>query len=87
MNNNGFTEQFFTCDRGTDGILLTSVKEHKEIHFALFGYAVPYNTKPSLIERVRYAIYHIRTGKKHTDSIIMNHNKAKELAKWINSNV
>ena len=79
-------EIFFRCECAGEGILLTQEKEDQEINFALFGYGVGYNPKPSLIERIKYAWYHIKTGKKYNDCIVMHYDKAKKVGEWLIDN-
>jgi hypothetical protein len=80
------SERFFSCDCEGEGLLLTKDEEDKSIYFALYGYGVGYNPKPSMIDRIKYAWYHIKTGKKYADSIIMDYEKAKEVSGWLDSN-
>jgi len=80
------SERFFSCDCKGEGLLLTKDEEDKRIYFALYGYGVGYNPKPSLIDRIKYAWYHIKTGKKYADCIIMDYEKAKEVSGWLDSN-
>ena len=80
------SERFFSCDCKGEGLLLTKDEEDKSIYFALYGYGVGHNPKPSLIDRIKYAWYHIKTGKKYADCIIMDYEKAKEVSGWLDSN-
>ena len=79
-------DRFFSCDCGAEGLLLTQEKEDKEIYFALYGYGVGYNPKPSFWERIKYSWYHIKTGKKYVDCLIMDYDKAKEVGQWLINN-
>lgn len=79
-------EQFFKCECESDGLLLTNDEEEHRINFALYGYGVGYNPKPSLWSRIKYALYHIRTGKMYADSIIMDYEKARKVSEWIDLN-
>ena len=79
-------EIFFKCDCGGEGLLLTHDNEDKEIYFALYGYGVGYNPKPSLLERFKYAWYHLKTGKKYADCIVMKYDKAKKAGEWLIKN-
>jgi len=79
-------EHFFSCDCKGEGLLLTKDDEGENIYFALYGYGVGYRPKPSLWERIKYAWYHIKTGKKYADCLVMDYNKALEVSKWLHSN-
>jgi hypothetical protein len=65
---------------------LTKDDGDKSIYFTLYGYEVGYSPKPSLIDRIKYAWYHIKTGKKYADCIIMDFEKAKDVSSWLDSN-
>lgn len=79
LNTSVVSERFFTCDCKGEGLLLTKDEEDKSIYFALYGYGVGYKPKPSLWDRIKYAWYHIKTGKKYADCITMDYQKANEV--------
>jgi hypothetical protein len=75
-------QQFFLCDCSTEGILVTKYKEDKEVYLAIYTIG-QFIEKPSLFERLKYAWYHIRTGKKYEDHVILTTEKANELSNFL----
>lgn len=79
-------EKFFSCDCHGEGILVGIDDKEKEVDMAFFSHG-EIKSKPSLWERIKYAWYHIRTGKKYQDQVVLNYRKAKELEEFLKQNV
>ncbi len=77
-------QKFFTCDCGGEGLLISKSEhfEHSEILLAMFRYG-HFCKKPNLFQRIKYAWYHIHTGKKHADDIILSFTMAKLLGEYL----
>lgn len=84
-------EKFLLCSCGSDGMLITHIEYEtmkesgmevfaKEFEFAIFR---NYTYKPNLWERIKYAWYHLRTGKKHEDQIILDYDNAGMLISFL----
>jgi hypothetical protein len=78
------TENFFTCECTTNGILIIKFEDDidKEIYLAIYTYG-QFNKKPNLLNRLKYCWYHLRTGKKFEDQIVLNFDKAKEMGNYL----
>jgi len=78
------TEQFFTCECNSHGILITKFEDNidKEIYLAIYSYG-QYNKKPNLLNRLKYCWYHLTSGKKFEDQIVLNFDKAKEIGNFL----
>ena len=76
--------QFFECECGGEGILVSVDKELDEVLFSLFTYG-HVNEKPSFWSRLRYAFWHIKTGKKYADCVTMQGERAAEFSDLIKS--
>lgn len=80
-------ELFVKCDCSTEGMLLTHYEEDKQIYVVLYGIGIEYNNKPNFWQRLKYAIFHLRTGKKVNDSIILTYDNAKKISNWIKKEI
>ena len=80
-------EQNFSCKCSSEGILLTKFVDDKdkEIYMAIYTLG-QFNSKPTFIERIKYGWYHLKTGKKYEDQIILTYDKAQEIGKWLIEN-
>lgn len=79
-------EKFFSCDCHGEGILVGVDEKNKEVDMAFFSHG-EINPKPSLWERFKYALYHIRTGKKYQDQVVLDYKKTKELRDFLIKNI
>lgn len=88
---NDTNEKFLLCNCYGEGLLVihetyeTLVGDEmkifdKEFHFAVFR---NYTFKPNMWERLKYAWYHLRTGKVYEDQIILDYGKSKQLADFL----
>ena len=76
--------KFIECECMGEGLLITDDSESKLIYLAMFGYGVGYRPKPSVMERLKYAINHLRSGKYYDDELVLTHGRAKEMVEHIN---
>jgi len=80
-------EHFTLCECSAEGILLSHLdwgdEDNKELKFpSEFTFAMfrSYNgDKNSLWERIKYAAWHMWTGKVYKDQITFRYNKAREM--------
>jgi hypothetical protein len=79
-------QKYFECNCNTEGILVVKNDwgnpEDTDISFCIYT-VNQYNPKPNIIQRLKYAWYHIRTGKKYEDQILLSLEKAQELGKYL----
>ena len=61
-------------------------QNRQEFTLAFFSYGF-YNGKPSMWERIKYAWRHLRTGKIYEDCVILNDEKAEQLAKFLRDGI
>ena len=80
-------EKHVCCDCGNECILFTKFvnDEDKEIYIAIYTFG-EINPKPSIWQRLKYCWYHIKTGKKYEDQIILTFDKAQDVGKWLIEN-
>ena len=73
---------FIPCSCLGEGILITHFEDEidKEFYLAMFR---SYNLNPSIKERIKYAWYHLRTGKKYNDQICMEYHQAGKLISFL----
>jgi len=58
----------------------------KEISLAIFHFG-EFIDKPSFWSRIKYCWYHLRTGKKYDDQLILNESAAKKLIKFLDESL
>lgn len=83
--------KFLLCSCGSDGMLVshetyeTMVGDEMQVFDREFNFAIFYNYtyKPNPWERIKYAWYHLRTGKKHEDQIILDYENAEMLISFL----
>ena len=82
-----FEREFFLCDCGSEALLLTKFKNDfdKEIYLSIYMVG-QFHKKPSIWERIKYCWYHLRTGKKFEDQMILSFEKAQQVSKWLAKN-
>jgi len=80
-------EKHVSCKCSAECLLFTKFinDEDKEIYIAIYTIG-QYNPKPSIWERIKYCLYHLKTGKKYEDQIILTYDKAQEVGKWLIEN-
>ena len=87
--------KYIICDCGAEILHLlyeegeiiesTDRKYDDEIYLSLFR--MGYSKKPSLVERIKYAWYHLTTGKAHEDQMILTIDEASKLKNWLDKNI
>lgn len=79
--------QFFLCECNGEAMLFTKYNDEtdKEIYVSIYV-AGQFNPKPTFVEKLKYCWYHLKTGKKFEDNIILSFDKAQEIAKWLTEN-
>ncbi len=80
-------ECFFTCECGGEILLVTRFEDEydKEVYLSIYKYGL-FSRKPNFLQRLKYCWYHLITGKKFEDEMILNFDKAKDLGKWLIEN-
>lgn len=78
--------KFFLCECSAEALLLTNYDDDKNIYLAIYTCG-QFNAKPTIYERLKYCWYHLKTGKKYEDQIILNYDNAQELAEWLSLNI
>lgn len=75
------------CDCNSELILCSKFEDDldKEIYLSIYT-AGQFNHKPTIWERLKYCFYHLKTGKKYEDQIILSFNKAQQLGEWLIKN-
>lgn len=75
------------CNCSSETLLLTRlVDEHdKEIYLSIYTIG-QFNKKPNLIDRLKYCWYHLKTGKKYEDQMILTFEKAQQVGEWLKIN-
>lgn len=76
-------EIFIKCQCNTDIVYGTKDEYDEFVYLSIF--TLGYKQKPSIWERLKYCYYHLKTGKRFEDQIILNNESAKELGNWLNS--
>lgn len=79
--------QTILCDCNAELILCSKFEDalDKEIYLSIYTVG-QFNYKPSIWNRLKYCFYHLKTGKKYEDQIILSFDKAQELGKWLIEN-
>ena len=77
-------EKFFRCDCGGEGLLISQSGcfVNAEIFLAMFRYG-HYCKTPNIFRRLKYAWYHVWTGKRFADDIVLSFTTAKELGEYL----
>ena len=71
------------CECQSEALLCQKLEGDSEfLYFSIYT-SGQYNKKPNLVERIKYCFWHLFTGKKYEDQVILSENQAKDLANWI----
>jgi len=82
---------FIKCNCSCSGLLITEDLEFfgennevvsQDFYIALYTHG-EINTNPSLWSRIKYAWWHLKTGKKYNDCVIMSDKNAMKLIKYL----
>jgi hypothetical protein len=75
-------ENFTLCNCNSEMVLLKKFEEDKEINLMIYtiGQYVP---KPNLWQRLKYCWYHLSTGKRYEDQIVLDYEKAQSISEWL----
>ena len=73
------------CDCHAEAMEITYEPEFKQFWFAYWGYGFT-NKKLSFFRRIKWAFKLLITGTLYTDFVILDDDKAKQLADFINEN-
>ena len=81
------SERFFLCDCNSEALLLTRFVDDfdKEIYLSIYTIG-QFQKKPSIWKRLKYCWYHLKTGKKYEDQMILNFEKAQQVSEWLSLN-
>jgi hypothetical protein len=87
---NSFLESnhsFFLCECTNEALLCSRFqgKDENEIFMSIFTCG-QFHSKPNLIQRLKYCWYHLKTGKKYEDQIVLSFNEAQKLSVWLAQN-
>lgn len=75
-------EFYLKCECQNEVLVLTNVREDRQVNIALYSYGQVIK-KPSIWQRIKFAWYHLLTGKIYTDAVVINHEQAEQLAEWL----
>jgi len=80
-------ERFFLCECNSEALLCTLFMDdnEKEIYISIYTCG-QFNKKPGIFERLKYCWYHLKTGKKYEDQIILSFDKAQQVSEWLSQN-
>lgn len=83
-------ELYISCECGSEVMLLEYYKSSEacvldEVTIAI--YRLGYSKKPNLWQKLKYCWYHLTTGKRYEDQMIITPKKAKEIANWITNEI
>jgi len=73
---------FYLCECGDEAILLRKINHDEEIYLSIFC-SGQFRQKPSLWQRLVYCWYHLKTGKKYEDQIILSFENARRMSRWL----
>lgn len=81
------SERFFLCDCNSEALLLTRVVDDfdKEIYLSIYTIG-QFQKRPNIWKRLKYCWYHLKTGKKYEDQMILNFEKAQQVSEWLSLN-
>lgn len=87
MSETEVKEKIILCECKTEALLLSKIvsDEDKEIYLSIYTIG-QFNQKPSIFDRLKYCWYHLRTGKKYEDQMILTFEKAQEISEWLKEN-
>lgn len=75
-------EKFFSCECYSEGLLLSKYDDEDSIIFAVLS--LSYNKNHlNLWERIKYCYHVLKNGKIYKDQLILDNDKAKEIAEWL----
>ncbi|WP_305982384.1 hypothetical protein [Roseivirga thermotolerans] len=75
-------EYYLKCECQGEVLSLTNVKENAQVHLAIYNYGYG-NQNSSLWQRIKFALYHLTTGKIYADAVVISHEQAEHLGKWL----
>lgn len=81
-------KQYFSCECETEGILLSKFiddLEENDIYLSIFRIG-QFTLKPTILNRLKYCWYHLTTGKKHEDQVILSFENAQKIGEWLINN-
>lgn len=73
-------EKFILCDCGSEALLLSQWDDEIVLSIYTSG---QFSHKPNLMNRLRYCWYHLKTGKKYEDQVVLTTDSAMELSYWL----
>jgi hypothetical protein len=78
-------EKFIKCDCHSEGMLITKFDDEEELYFSYWREGIN-PIKLSWWMRLKLCWMVLTKGNVHDDQVILNKEKSKELANWINEN-
>jgi len=75
-------EFYLKCECQNEVLVFTNVRDDNHVNIALYSHGY-YSKKPSAWQRIKFAWYHLITGKIYADAVVINHEQAEQLAEWI----
>lgn len=84
MKDQEVSDKFILCECRGEGMLVSHLNEdsYKEFDIAIFR---DYEYSNNLWKRIKYAAWHLWTGRKHFDQLVMSYEKAEELIEFMNN--
>jgi len=79
-----FKEKFYSCECAGEVLRITTYDDYdtKEVCIAIFG--LNNSNRMSMLHRIKYCIGVLFRGNYADDQIILSHDKAKDLSKFLN---
>ena len=75
-------KEFILCDCESEILFCSRYPDEDCNYLAIYSYGL-IREKPTLWDRLKYCWYHLRTGKKYEDMVILNRENAEKLANWL----
>ena len=88
INIMGKEHLWIPCSCMSEAMMITHYHETEASPYDEFYIAIyrdGNSKKPNLWRRLKYCWYHLTTGKKYEDQMILSSKKAKEMSDWINN--
>ena len=78
-------QKFIQCDCWGEGMLITKFDDEEELYFSYWRQGID-PIKPSWWTRLKLCWMMLTKGNVYDDQVVLNKEKSKELADWINKN-
>jgi hypothetical protein len=87
LNLDVINEKLLLCDCENEVLLLKRFvnDDYKKIYLSIYTFG-QFKKKPNIWMRLKYCWYHLKSGKKYEDQIILDFEKAKQVGEWLSLN-